>query len=94
MYKDAVLGAEYRETRSPSARAIQCGRTVTAASPAVSFEFALRNRLGYSWALTVFESAVIVSLILIFSFGPERRGKSFQPENSELEAVAVSERRA
>jgi SHS family lactate transporter-like MFS transporter len=67
---------------------------VLVASPAVSFEFLLRNRLGYSWALTVFESAVIVSLILIFSFGPERRGKSFQPESDELEAVGVSKQGA
>lgn len=51
---------------------------VLVASPAVGFEYALRDRLGYPWALTVFEVAVIVSLILIFSFGPERRGRSFR----------------
>lgn len=50
---------------------------VLVASPAVSFEFALRNRLGYPWALSLFETLVIVSLIVIFALGPEKRGKSF-----------------
>jgi SHS family lactate transporter-like MFS transporter len=47
-------------------------------SPAVSFEYALRNRLGYPWALTSFEACVIVALCLIFTFGPERLGGNFR----------------
>jgi MFS transporter, SHS family, lactate transporter len=47
-------------------------------SPAVSFEYALRNRLGYPWALTGFEACVIVALCLIFTFGPERLGRNFR----------------
>lgn len=47
------------------------------ASPAVSIEFLLRNRLGYAWALTVFESCTIAALILLFVFGPENHGRSF-----------------
>lgn len=47
------------------------------ASPAVSIEFLLRNRLGYAWALTVFEACTIAALILLLVFGPERRGRSF-----------------
>jgi SHS family lactate transporter-like MFS transporter len=50
---------------------------VLVASPAVSFEYALRDHLGYPWALTLFELIVILSLILIFALGPEKRGKSF-----------------
>jgi len=50
---------------------------VLVASPAVGFEYLLRDRLGYPWALTVFESVVIVSLIIIFALGPEKRGRSF-----------------
>jgi MFS transporter, SHS family, lactate transporter len=50
---------------------------VLVASPAVSFEYSLRDHLGYPWALTLFELSVIVSLIFIFAFGPEKRGKSF-----------------
>jgi SHS family lactate transporter-like MFS transporter len=50
---------------------------VLVASPAVGFEYILRDHLGYPWALTVFESVVIVSLIVIFALGPEERGRSF-----------------
>ena len=50
---------------------------VLVASPAVTFEYALRDRLGYPWALTLFELSVILTLIVIFAFGPEKRGKSF-----------------
>lgn len=50
---------------------------VLVASPAVSLEYLLRDHLGYPWALTVFESLVIVSLIVIFAAGPEKRGRNF-----------------
>ena len=46
-------------------------------SPANSIEYALRDRLGYSWALTCFEGFTIAALILVFSLGPERKGRSF-----------------
>jgi SHS family lactate transporter-like MFS transporter len=51
---------------------------VLVASPAVSVEYAMRNRFGYSWALAIFEGIVILSLVVIFRFGPERRGRSFR----------------
>lgn len=51
---------------------------VLIASPAVSFEYALRNHLGYPWALTSFEACVIIALCLIFTFGPERLGRNFR----------------
>ena len=50
---------------------------VLVASLAVTAEFTLRNHLGYPWALTSFELAVIASLALLFFFGPERLGRSF-----------------
>jgi SHS family lactate transporter-like MFS transporter len=50
---------------------------VLVSSPAVSIEYVLRDHLGYPWALTIFEAMVIVSLLLIFAFGPEKRGRSF-----------------
>ncbi|MEO8725856.1 MAG: MFS transporter, partial [Acidobacteriaceae bacterium] len=51
---------------------------VLIASPAVSFEFILRDHFGYPWALTIFELAVIISLIFIFALGPEQLGRSFR----------------
>lgn len=50
---------------------------VLIASPAVSLQYALQKRLGYPWALTLFEGAVISSLIVIFALGPERKGRDF-----------------
>jgi len=50
---------------------------VLLASPAVSIQYALQKRLGYPWALTLFEGIVIGSLIVIFGFGPERKGRDF-----------------
>ncbi len=50
---------------------------VLVSSPAVGFEYVLRDHLGYPWALTIFEVLVILSLLLIFALGPEKRGRSF-----------------
>jgi SHS family lactate transporter-like MFS transporter len=50
---------------------------VLIASPAVSFQYALQKRMGYPWALTLFEGAVISLLIVIFALGPERKGRDF-----------------
>ncbi len=61
---------------------------VLVASPAVSFEYLLRDHFGYPWALTLFESCVIVSLIIIFAFGPERHGRNFRSVSSSTEPGA------
>jgi SHS family lactate transporter-like MFS transporter len=53
---------------------------VLISSPAVSVEFLLRDRLGYPLALTIFETAVIVVLLLAFTFGPERLGRDFRAD--------------
>jgi SHS family lactate transporter-like MFS transporter len=50
---------------------------VLIASPAVSIQYALRDRLGYPRALAWFEGVVICSLVVIFWLGPERRGRDF-----------------
>jgi SHS family lactate transporter-like MFS transporter len=42
-----------------------------------TLQFALRNRLGYAWALTAFELVVIAALAVMLVFGSERRGRSF-----------------
>jgi MFS transporter, SHS family, lactate transporter len=47
------------------------------AAPATAIEFMLRDRVGYPWALTIFEASVIVVMIVIFWFGPEARDRSF-----------------
>jgi len=47
------------------------------ASPVLPLQNLLRSKFGYPWALTSFELLVILSLMLIFGFGPEKRGRSF-----------------
>jgi SHS family lactate transporter-like MFS transporter len=46
-------------------------------SPTNTIEYALRDRVGYQWALTIFEAATIVALVIVFALGPERKGKDF-----------------
>jgi SHS family lactate transporter-like MFS transporter len=53
----------------------QIGILLAASTPTV--EFALRDRLGYPWALTSFELIVIAGLALLLIFGREDHGKSF-----------------
>jgi SHS family lactate transporter-like MFS transporter len=51
---------------------------VLVGSPAVMIEYALRDHFGYQWALASFEACVIIALMFIYGFGPERRGRSFR----------------
>jgi len=44
---------------------------------ALPLENLLQRHFGYSVALTMFEGCVIVCLIFIFGYGPERRGRDF-----------------
>jgi MFS transporter, SHS family, lactate transporter len=55
---------------------------VLLASPAVSVEYLLRDRLGYQGALCAFEGAIILALFFAFAFGKERRGKDFRATTS------------
>jgi len=64
----------------------QVGILLAASTPTV--EFALRDRLGYAWALTAFELMVIACLSLMLIFGRERRGRSFLREPQRLAAIA------
>ncbi|MEO7005278.1 MAG: MFS transporter [Acidobacteriaceae bacterium] len=63
---------------------------VLISSPTTSIEYVLRNRLGYPWALTAFESCVIVALLFIFGFGPEKLGRSFQLRAADETALGDS----
>ena len=62
----------------------QIGILLASSTPTV--EFALRDRLGYAWALTAFELIVIAALSLILAFGPEKRGRSFLHDTNEIAA--------
>jgi hypothetical protein len=40
-------------------------------------EYALSGKVGYSWALAIFEISNIALLITVVSLGSEKKGKSF-----------------
>jgi SHS family lactate transporter-like MFS transporter len=50
------------------------------AAPTNSLEYALRDHLGYSWALAAFEITNIALLITVVALGSENKGKSFLRE--------------
>ncbi len=62
----------------------QVGILLAASTPTV--EFALRDRIGYGWALTGFELCVIAALSLMLIFGSEKRGRSFVREPEKVAA--------
>lgn len=76
-----VIPAHINELSPPSVRGLfpgfvyQLGFLI--ASPATMVELKLKDLLGYSWALTVFEAAVIVVLLALIYYGPEEHGKDF-----------------
>jgi SHS family lactate transporter-like MFS transporter len=58
----------------------QIGVLLSASTPTI--EFALRDRLGYAWALVSFELVVIAGLSLLLIFGREHHGRSFMREET------------
>ncbi|HXM96512.1 MAG TPA: MFS transporter [Candidatus Dormibacteraeota bacterium] len=55
-------------------------------SPTNTIEYALRDRIGYQWALTVFEGCTILALVIVFALGPERKGRNFFRKPVEIQA--------
>jgi SHS family lactate transporter-like MFS transporter len=50
------------------------------ASPVNTIEYALRDRIGYGWALASFETVTILVLATLLLLGSEQRGKHFVEE--------------
>jgi len=66
---------------------------VLVASPATMLELKLRDHLGYRLALTEFVGIVIVSLLFLFYFGPEARGKNFHEFEPSLLNRLIAEQK-
>lgn len=88
-----VIPAHINELSPASVRGLFPGFVyqlgVLVASPATMVELKLRDKLGYSWALTTFEAVVIVALLFLFYFGPEAHGKDFSDHDAGSTNVLV-----
>lgn len=82
-----VIPAHLTELSPGSARGLFPGMVyqfgVLLASPAVSVEYFLRDRLGYPIALASFEGGVILLLLFVFALGPEHLGRNFYDDPPE-----------
>jgi MFS transporter, SHS family, lactate transporter len=89
-----VIPAHLNEMAPDEARGLVPGFAyqigILLASPTNSVEFALRDKLGYSWALTAFEIATIFLLAITISLGKERRGRSFLKEGTTTAAQVTA----
>jgi SHS family lactate transporter-like MFS transporter len=79
-----VIPAHLNELSPDAVRSLFAGFVyqlgVLLASPANTLQFMLSTRLGYPWALTIFETGLIILMIIIIWFGPEARNRSFIEE--------------
>jgi MFS transporter, SHS family, lactate transporter len=76
-----VIPVHLNELAADSARGLMPGLAyqlgILFASPTNSIEYALRDRVGYQWAIAGFEIVTICALGLLLWFGAEEHGKTF-----------------
>jgi SHS family lactate transporter-like MFS transporter len=76
-----IIPAHLNELSPDSVRGLLPGLSyhlgILIASPTNSIEYALRDKVGYAWAMAGFEIAVIVIGGIIIAFGREQKGKDF-----------------
>ena len=76
-----IIPAHLNELSPDSVRGLLPGLAyqlgILIAAPTNSFQYALRDRFGYSWALGGFEVVNILLLATVVSLGKERRGRDF-----------------
>ena len=76
-----IVPAHLNELSPDSVRGVMPGVAyqlgILLAAGTNTLEYALRDRLGYGWALSTFEAANIVLLVVVVALGSEKRGKPF-----------------
>lgn len=81
-----VIPAHLNELAPDAARGLVPGFAyqlgILFAAPTNSIEYALRDRVGYQWALAGFEIVVIVVLAALLFVGSERHGRDFHAEEA------------
>jgi SHS family lactate transporter-like MFS transporter len=80
-----IIPAHLNELSPDEARGLMPGLAyqlgILFAAGTNTMEYALRDRLGYGWALAAFEIANIALLITVLALGSENKGKSFVRES-------------
>jgi SHS family lactate transporter-like MFS transporter len=76
-----VIPVHLNEMSADATRGLMPGLTyqlgILFAAPTNSIEYALRDRVGYQWAIAGFELVTILTLIVLLLLGTERHGRSF-----------------
>jgi MFS transporter, SHS family, lactate transporter len=76
-----VIPVHLNELSADAARGLMPGLAyqlgILFASPTNSVEYALRNKIGYQWAIAGFEIVTIVTLAILLWSGTEAHGRSF-----------------
>jgi len=76
-----VIPVHLNELAADSARGLMPGLAyqlgILLASPTNSVQYALRDRVGYHWAMAGFEIVTILTLAVLIWSGSERHGRSF-----------------
>ncbi|HYL65226.1 MAG TPA: MFS transporter [Candidatus Methylomirabilis sp.] len=79
-----VIPVHLNELSADATRGLMPGLTyqlgILIASPTNSIEYALRDRVGYQWAIAGFEIVTIVTLVFLLLVGTERHSRSFLRE--------------
>jgi len=90
-----VIPVHLNELAADAARGLMPGLAyqlgILFAAPTNSIQYALRDHVGYGWALAGFEIVTIVSLAMLLLIGTEARGRSFlraaAPDNALREGA-------
>lgn len=76
-----VIPAHLNELSADTARGLMPGLAyqlgILFGSPTNSIQYALKERIGYQWAIASFEITVILTLATILWFGTEAHGRNF-----------------
>jgi SHS family lactate transporter-like MFS transporter len=79
-----VIPVHLNELSADATRGLMPGLTyqlgILLASPTNSIQYALRDRVGYQWAIAGFEVVTILTLSILLLLGTERHGRSFVRE--------------
>jgi len=87
-----VIPIHLNELSADAARGLMPGFAyqigVLLASPTNQIEYALRDRVGYQWAIAGFEIVTILMLTMLLLLGTERHGRSFVRESAQSQSSA------